>query len=154
MDKHQLDMQQWFEQNNAMAQAQVLERMLEAIRKGYWDAAEQTRREIAERWQELADRGVTTGAAKTREFAQQMAAGFGLQPGVTTQSATSTTASQPNAAAASAQTVRGQVMKETAEPTAPEPLWRVWLALLALLLCFTSGGVLQARQSAPFLQSV
>ena len=155
MDKHQLDMQQWFEKNNLMAQAQVLERMLEAIRKGYWDAAEQTRREIAQRWQELADRGVTTGATETRQFAQQMAAGFGLRPGMAMQSAAASAASQGNAVSASAQTVRGQVMKETVEQTTPaEPQWRVWLALLALLLCFTSGGLLQARQSASPLQPV
>lgn len=148
MDKHQLDMQQWFEQNNSMAQAQVLERLLEAIRKGYWDAAEQTRREIAQRWQELADRSVTTGAAETREFAQQMAAGFGLQPGTVTPSPAPSAASQADAAPASAETVRGQVMKETVQQTAPEPPWRMWLALLVLLLCLTGGGVVQARQSS------
>jgi cobaltochelatase CobN len=139
MDKHRLDMKQWFEKNNVTAQAQVLERMVEAIRKGYWDASEQTRREIAERWQELADRGVTTGAAATGEFAQQMAAGFGLQPGKTND-ATATSASAP--------TVRGQVLKETTQQTTPEPLWRLWLALLALFLCFGSGGALQARQTS------
>jgi cobaltochelatase CobN len=154
MDKHQLDMQQWFEKHNLMAQAQVLERMLEAIRKGYWDAAEQTRREIAQRWQELADHGVTTGAAETREFAQQMAAGFGLRPGMATRSAAPSAASQADAVSASSQTVRGQVMKETVQQTTPEPPWRVWLALLALLLCFTSGGLLQARQSSSSLKPV
>lgn len=152
MDKHRLDMQKWFEQNNPMAQAQVLERMLEAIRKGYWNASEQTRREIAERWQELADRGVTTGAAATREFAQQMSAGFGLQPGPATQGTASSAPTETNTTPASAPTVRGQVLKETIQQTTPEPMWRVWLALLALLLCFTSGGLLQARQPTAFVK--
>jgi cobaltochelatase CobN len=142
MDKYQLDMQRWFEQHNPTAQAQILERMLEAIRKGYWDAAEQTRREIAERWQQLADRGVATGAPATREFAQEMAAGFGLQPGNATSSATSQT-----------QTVRGQLMQEAAAQEAPEPLWRVWLALLAILLCFIGGGVDQLCRSFPALKT-
>ena len=53
------------EQHNPTAQAQIIERMLEAIRKGYWDATEQTRREIAERWQQLADRGLATGAKRS-----------------------------------------------------------------------------------------
>ena len=136
MDKYKLDMQRWFEQHNPTAQAQLLERMLEAIRKGYWDAAEQTRREIAERWQQLADQGVVTGAPATREFAQEMAAGFGLQPGKATSSATPQ--SQP---------VRGQVMQEKTEQQSPEPLWRVWLALLAILLCFIGGGLHQLRHS-------
>jgi cobaltochelatase CobN len=112
--------------------------MLEAIRKGYWDATEQTRREIAERWQQLADRGVATGAEATREFAQEMAAGFGLQPGNTGQSA-------PGSASAQTQTVRGQVMQQATAQEQPEPLWRVWLALLAILLCFIGGGLHQLR---------
>jgi cobaltochelatase CobN len=142
MDKYKLDMQRWFEQHNPTAQAQILERMLEAIRKGYWDATEQTRREIAERWQQLADRGVTTGAPATREFAQEMAAGFGLQPGKATSSATSQT-----------QTVRGQLMQETTAQETPEPLWRVWLALLAILLCFIVGGLNQLRHRLPALNT-
>ncbi|HEY0685296.1 MAG TPA: cobaltochelatase subunit CobN [Steroidobacter sp.] len=149
MDKHQLDMKRWFEQHNPTAQAQILERMLEAIRKGYWDAAEQTRREIAERWQELADRGLATGAEATREFAQEMAAGFGLQPGMATQSATSPAESSSGAEASQTQTVRGQVMQQTTAESVDEPLWRVWLALLAILLCFVGGGVHQLRQTLP-----
>ena len=148
MDKYQLDMQRWFEEHNPTAQAQILERMLEAIRKGYWDAAEQTRREIAERWQQLADRGLATGAEATREFAQQMAAGFGLQPGNAPQSATS------NAAPSQTQTVRGQVMQETTSQEQPEPLWQVWLALLAILLCFIGGGLYQLRALPPPLPAV
>jgi cobaltochelatase CobN len=146
MDKYKLDMQRWFEQHNPTARAQILERMLEAIRKGYWDASEQTRREIAERWQQLADRGVVTGAEATREFAQEMAAGFGLLPGNTAQS-------QANAASAQTQTVRGQVMQETTAQEQPEPLWRVWLALLAILLCFIGGGLHQHRHSFTTLKS-
>lgn len=146
MDKYKLDMQRWFEQHNPTAQAQILERMLEAIRKGYWDAAEQTRREIAERWQQLADRGLATGAEATREFAQEMAAGFGLQPGNTGQST-------PGSASAPTQTVRGQVMQETTSQEQPEPLWRVWLALLAILLCFIGGGLHQHRHSFTALKT-
>lgn len=138
MDKYKLDMQRWFEQNNPTAQAQILERMLEAIRKGYWDAAEQTRREIAERWQQLADQGAVTGADATRQFAQEMAAGFGLQPGTAQQSASGSPSAQ-------SQAVRGQVMQETTSQEQPEPLWRVWLALLAILLCFIGGGLRQLR---------
>lgn len=149
MDKYKLDMQRWFEQNNPTAQAQILERMLEAIRKGYWNAAEQTRREIAERWQQLADRGLATGAEATREFAQGMAAGFGLQPGNAPQSATSQTQSTSSAASSQTQTVRGQVMQEATAQEQPESLWRVWLALLAILLCFLGGGLHQFHSFTP-----
>ena len=62
MDKRDMGLNEWFEEFNPTAQAQMIERMAEAIRKGYWDASEQTRKELAERWQDLvtnhqADRG-------------------------------------------------------------------------------------------------
>src|SRR3546814_8847533 len=72
-------MRDWFEQHNPTAQAQVLERMAEAIRKGYWDAPERTRRALVERWQELAQQlEEETGAPLTRQFIADMAQGFGL----------------------------------------------------------------------------
>jgi cobaltochelatase CobN len=147
MDKHRLDMQQWFEKHNPTAQAQVLERMLEAIRKGYWDAAEQTRREIAQRWQELADQGITSGAQVTRDFAKEMAAGFGLQPGTAPQSAASNSSTPATQSSSPAQTVRGQVMQQSGPETSAEPTWRVWLSLLVMLLCLITGGLRQLRQS-------
>jgi len=145
MDKYQLDMQQWFEKHNPTAQAQLLERMLEAIRKDYWDASEQTRREIAQRWQELTDQGVTSGAQVTQNFAKEMAAGFGLQPGTGPQNAGSTESTSAAPSAAPAQTVRGQVMQQSSPETSQEPLWRVWLALAVLLLCLAAGGLRQLR---------
>ncbi|NLC23732.1 MAG: cobaltochelatase subunit CobN, partial [Oxalobacter sp.] len=55
-DSRQLGMNAWFEKNNPAAQSQLIERMFEAIRKGYWKADEQTRRELVQRWQELDSR--------------------------------------------------------------------------------------------------
>ncbi|MBF3225889.1 hypothetical protein HKW74_41230, partial [Pseudomonas aeruginosa] len=53
MDRRELGLAEWFETHNPTAQAQIIARMAEAIRKGYWDASEQTRRELAERWRQL-----------------------------------------------------------------------------------------------------
>jgi len=157
MDKYQLDMQQWFEKHNPMAQAQVLERMLEAIRKGYWDASEQTRREITQRWQQLAAGGTTTGAEITRAHAEQMAVGFGLSPGtappasgaapsVQGTQAGQTTTNTPEAAA---EQIRGQVMQESSDEAPPkEQPWRIWVALSALLASLLAGGLLQIRNSS------
>jgi cobaltochelatase CobN len=74
----QLDLNRWFETHNQTAQAQMLERMVEAIRKNYWNASAQTRRELAERWQQLKEAGLETGAPATREFVAAMTAGFGI----------------------------------------------------------------------------
>lgn len=163
LDKQQLGLDEWFERHNPTAQAQLIERMMEAVRKGYWDADEQTRRELAERWQELTSRhGADAGQQKTRAFIEQVAAGFGLDgappeapaPGASPQGAQS---SPPAAAApppqeapvsepASASTVRGQVMREITPDAPTEPAWKAWWGALLLLACTTFGGW---RQSHP-----
>ena len=38
-------------------------------------------------------------------------------------------------------------MQEATTQEQPEPLWRVWLALIAILLCFIGGGLRQIRYS-------
>src|SRR5690606_20707184 len=79
MDTRQLGVREWFERHNPTAQAQVLERMAETIRKGYWNASNETRRALAERWLALENQfGVNTGAATTRQYIADLAQGFGL----------------------------------------------------------------------------
>ncbi|HET9049152.1 MAG TPA: cobaltochelatase subunit CobN [Chiayiivirga sp.] len=55
-DKYKLGIKDWFEQNNPHAQAQIIERMLEAARKGYWQTNAATIKELKTRYQELAQR--------------------------------------------------------------------------------------------------
>ena len=112
MDRRELGLAEWFETHNPTAQAQIIARMAEAIRKGYWDASEQTRRELAERWWQLAAAGAgEVGAATTREFIERMAGGFGEA------------AAQAEGAAASGagETVSGRVLEEVAPPPSGEP---------------------------------
>src|SRR5690606_13572093 len=79
-DIRQLGLKAWFEQYNPTAQAQIVERLIEAIRKGYWDASEATRRQLIERWRELADQhDVSLAEPATRSFVAETAAGFGMQ---------------------------------------------------------------------------
>ncbi len=134
MDKRQLGLNAWFEQHNPTAQAQMIERMVEAIRKGYWDASEQTRRELAERRRQLASTEAgEVGQPATRDFIERIAAGFGLQGG-----------SVPAAEGASAdagQTVSGQVLEEVSASSGDErPRWLLWLGLAALLALFIAGA--------------
>ena len=78
MDRRELGLAEWFETHNPTAQAQIIARMAGAIRRSCWDASEQTRRELAERWRQLAAAGAgEVGAATTREFIERMAGGFG-----------------------------------------------------------------------------
>ncbi|MEH2510945.1 cobaltochelatase CobN [Nitrobacteraceae bacterium AZCC 1564] len=141
-DLRQLGLTAWFEQHNPTAQAQIVERMIEAIRKGYWDATEQTRRELIERWRELTEQhGVNVGEPATRAFIADMAAGFGLQ------SATGATAAPSvDTAADRGEQVRGPVLRPAAaaDRTGASP-WQTWLALAALMACICAGAFAQVR---------
>src|SRR5690606_11584573 len=113
-DQRELGLDRWFEAHNPTAQAQLIERMAEAIRKGYWDAADETRRELAERWQALTnEHGADKGEALTREFIEQIVGGFGLA-----HSTTPGAAGPPASNAAAGEAVRGQVMQEVVEQPA------------------------------------
>ncbi|MEZ0471224.1 cobaltochelatase subunit CobN [Luteimonas salinilitoris] len=161
LDKRELGIDAWFERHNPTAQAQLIERMMEAVRKGYWQADAQTRRELAERWQALtAEHGGDAGARVTREFIEQIAGGFGLDAAAPRAAAASSPppaqvdAAPPEsepAAAESAEpaTVRGQVMQEVAHTAPAEPPWQAWLGGLLLLACSGLGGWRQARPPRP-----
>jgi cobaltochelatase CobN len=153
-DRHQLGLNQWFSEHNPTAQAQLVERMLEAIRKGYWDADQRTQQELVERWQALAEQGAsTTDKAVTQAYIQQLAAGFGLSQGPAPDAASTQANAQSNAqdspasAAGAAQRVSGQVLAEVTPPAEqPTPPWQLWLGLIALLACLLGGGWQQVRK--------
>jgi cobaltochelatase CobN len=147
-DSRSLGLDGWFEQHNPTAQAQVIARMAEAIRKGYWNADARTRQELAERFAELAKQhGAEAGAPATRAFLAAASAGFGLEaasaPEAVAQAATAAPPAQPASAGEATETVRGQVLQHTASPP-PQPLpWTRWAALAALSLCLLAGGARQ-----------
>ncbi|MEQ9508954.1 MAG: cobaltochelatase subunit CobN, partial [Alloalcanivorax xenomutans] len=155
-DSRELGTNEWFEQHNPTAQAQMLERMAEAIRKGYWDASEQTRRQLAQRWQTLSEQfEVDTGAEVTRRFIADMARGFGLDGGAKPDTAAAPNPAQPSPSNQSdaPQAVQGRVMEAVAAESpddAPRLLWA--LTLMGLLI--GAGALWQARgQRAPRLLS-
>lgn len=139
-DSRQLGLSQWFEEHNPTAQAQLIERMVEAIRKGHWDASEQTRRELVERWQALTNiHGADVGAALTVEFITEMAAGFGL--GSTAGSEPQSQDSAPEQAEVDAGVVRGQVLQEVTPQSESDNIpWRIWAGLLGMLGCILAGA--------------
>ncbi len=117
-DTRELGTAAWFEQHHPTAQAQILERMAEAIRKDYWDAPQDTRDALARRWDTLVqEHGVDTGAPVTRAFIAQMAqaaaqagtaapdsapaaSGFGLDAGAPAIEAAHAAAALPESAGA------------------------------------------------------
>lgn len=78
-DKHELGLNEWFEEVNPKSQAQMLERMLEATRKDYWQADDATIQKMIERYQELVNRfDLIVDNEKLREFMTDKALGYGL----------------------------------------------------------------------------
>ena len=104
-DKYQMDMREFFEKANPEALAQMLERMLEAVRKDYWQADAQTLKKMIETYIELANQhDVVTGNQAFTEYVKQQSSGFGLMP---LQPGQSATAAQP-----SPSKVTGQQLKQ------------------------------------------
>lgn len=156
-DTRELGTPEWFEQHNPTAQAQILERMAEAMRKGYWDASEQTRRALAERWQTLqTDFAVDTGSPLTREFIAELAQGFGLDSPPADAASDAAAPALPAAPATDSsaasehplQQVEGQMLAPV-EPTASEDPLRQLPILALMLLLILCGGLWQARQHTP-----
>ncbi|MDO5681007.1 MAG: cobaltochelatase subunit CobN, partial [Pelistega sp.] len=77
-DSLQMEMDAWFEQHNPNSQAQLIERMVEAIRKDYWQADARTQQALKARWETLHSQYELTQNPITREFIQQQLGGYGL----------------------------------------------------------------------------
>ncbi|MCB1668742.1 MAG: cobaltochelatase subunit CobN [Pseudomonadales bacterium] len=79
-DKLELEINQWFEKVNPEAQAMLIERMLEAVRKNYWQANNATLQAMIERYQQLVtEHDLMPDSETLREYVNQQAAGFGLE---------------------------------------------------------------------------
>lgn len=147
-DKYNLKINEWFEKNHPQAQAQLIERMLEAARKEYWQADAKDLQQLAQRYQELAERyDVQTDNQKFKDYLQSAAAGFGLAAG---QAPEAQSAPASEAPAAASEQVQGQKLEKQAEPqpapaTPFDPSSLVGLALIVLALL--AGVLRQSRRT-------
>ncbi|GAB3049986.1 cobaltochelatase subunit CobN [Stenotrophomonas tumulicola] len=137
---------EWFERENPTAQVQLIQRLQEAIWRGYWNADEATRQQLQERLDALAAMATPAGSTPRTAIAP---GGFGLQAPSPPSSPPSPDAAPalPAAAAPAQATVRGRVMREVPVPTAAPPP-HTPIAVLALLILFALGAGLQARSNA------
>lgn len=144
-DQYKLGMKQYFEHANPAALAQMIERMLEAVRKDYWKPDAATLNELAARYRDLAvRRDVKSDNAKFLEFvAKVAAAGFGLERSPSPRRHAAT----PPRAQATPPLVTGMRLNKVL-PAPPAPP----LTLFALLLLGMTAGVgawRQARRTDP-----
>ncbi|KGJ96212.1 cobaltochelatase subunit CobN [Colwellia psychrerythraea] len=141
-DKYQMDMREFFEEHNAESLAQIIERMLEAVRKGYWDADEETIKKMVETYSELATQfDVATDNVKFNEYMDSAAVGFGMMP---LSEALAQTLAQPEVpppaeeASQATEQVSGQKLEEQAKS---EPAETDYSTLYWLLVIFFIGLV-------------
>lgn len=157
-DRYKLGMRQWFEQSNPTALAQIAERMLEAIRKDYWKADEQTKRELVQVYQEIAQQhDVHTNNAAFKAYVKQLSQGYGInQPSSTSAAAikaratASTPQPPPQEKAEQAQpkvpdVVRGQEMREVVRQKQLNQL--IWIYVWMILGVIFAGIGYQAWRS-------
>ncbi|MBK9989872.1 MAG: cobaltochelatase subunit CobN [Verrucomicrobia bacterium] len=146
-DDLDLDMREWFEKHQPEALVRMTERMLEAIRKEYWDAPEATRRELVETWTQLTQKyAISAGNEKIKAFAEGLAAGYGIAgaaPAAPVNTPPPAPATPPPPAATTAQ-VQGQQLEKVAAPASEKDVPAWWL-FAALLFPFLVGA---ARQFA------
>ena len=145
-DKYQMDMREFFEQANPESLAQILERMIEAVRKGYWQADEETLKKMVETYTEIAaEFDVATDNEKFNEYMDTTAAGFGLAP--LSQALAQALAQPANPQAAQAtQQVSGQKLEEQAKT---EQVETDYTALWWLFAIFLAGGLHQFFERRP-----
>lgn len=160
-DKYKLGIDKWFEKNAPQAQAQMIERMLEAARKDYWKTDEATVRELSRRWQELSRRFDIQSSNKAfRTYVDARAtpteAGFGLQAAPTgaarpAASRRATPDGKPSAQprpVAAQPPVRG-IRLEKVTPSVPPPPSFAWLFGGSLMLFAFAGGALRRLLHSP-----
>ncbi len=157
-DSRHLGLDRFFERVHPGAQAQMVDRMLEAMRRGYWQADAATRQSLEQRRADLQ----AAVARADRDAAGVLAArGFGLTP-----VAASPAAAAPAAAASvpppSAQarpapppppappTGRILARQTPPAPSAPPSLRGQLPALGAMLLLFLLGVLIEARRTPLF----
>ncbi|SHE73339.1 cobaltochelatase CobN [Microbulbifer donghaiensis] len=148
-DKYQMAMREFFEEHNAEALAQMLERMLEAVRKGYWEADAETLKKMVETYTELAEQfDVASDNEKFKDFVSEQAVGFGLAPLVSGQVPDNVTAP-----AAPMQQVSGQKLEQVEKPSRDDSSQiYLWMLLLGILFAgFVSNWVERRPASAALI---
>ncbi|NKN34394.1 cobaltochelatase subunit CobN [Marichromatium bheemlicum] len=135
-----LDLDEWFETHNPTALAQVVERMLEAVRKDYWEASEETLSTLVEVYQDAVERhGYQAASSQLEPYVRDLVAGFGREGRV-----------PPDAEAAAGRPtpVSGQVLTpQQPHEAASVPPAQV-ASMLLLLMAVTAGGALRQWRTA------
>ena len=149
-DKYDMEMREFFEESNPTNLAQMIERMLEAERKEYWDTDQETLKQLVETYLEIKrDHNVFSENEKFLENLDQQAQGFGLAPLLESANAALAKELTDEAAASQAkEIVEGQKLEQVEEQTSEQELdWQIFMFVSLLLIAFLFGSAQQVRAS-------
>lgn len=148
-DNRKLEMNSFFERVHPSAQLQLVERMLEAIRRDYWQPDAATRQSLEQRRAHLQSRVAAAERAAARQLTAQ---GFGLTPsapGVRVDGDSKADAPRPQPPLAQAPTPpTGRILlRQQLAPPMPSMTLRGQVPALATLLALFLAGVLLERRA-------
>jgi len=147
-DKYNMEMREFFENSNPTNLAQMIERMLEAERKDYWQTDDETLKQLVETYLEIKrDHNVFSDNEKFQEYLESAAQGFGMQALLTSsQAPLKQELAQQQSQAQQTEMVEGQKLEEVEPTTESDVQWDRYAVVLLLLLAFVVGGLVQARR--------
>lgn len=145
-DAYDMDMQAFFEQANPAALAQMIERMVEAERKDYWQTDKDTMKKMIETYLELAKKhDLVTQNEAFNDYLNNQAQGFGLAPLPSMDIAAQSTESASNA---QTEYVQGQQLEQQ-KSEIEEPEINISHLSIVLFLCAVFGFGFYRRDSIP-----
>ncbi len=155
-DKLELGVDEWFKEVQPAAIAQISERMLEAVRKGYWEASEETVKALTEKYLEIIkENDVYTPNEKFKKYLEAQAVGFGLDVSALqelNERQANPSQEQPAASAAASEAtetvqVEGvKLEKQTEKSEQVEDDWTIYWLAIALLLLIIGGFIFETKR--------
>lgn len=158
-DKLNIKLDEWFDKTNPAALARMMERMLEAERKDYWQTDAERLKSLVERYIEMVNQhDLIVLNDALRENVNELATGFGLnavleQPTKEdmaqqvdqqkAQNEQQLAEQQQSQNQSEAEQVEGQVLKKDNQPQAALPNHFIWQALSVMLLIIGAGALHQ-----------
>ncbi|GHF96408.1 cobaltochelatase subunit CobN [Thalassotalea marina] len=138
-DKLNMELDTWFEKTNPEALARMIERMLEAERKNYWQASPERLQKLVEKYSDFVEKfNLYVDNDKLKDNVTELAQGFGL-------TAPQFNAQPLEAAAAQSQSntqqVTGQKLEEQKQVTQSDTDWSMWYSVFGILLIFVFGSL-------------
>lgn len=154
-DKLQQGLNEWFEDVDPKAQAMIIERMLEATRKEYWQADTETLKNLIKRYQELVNQhDLVVDNEKLREYITAQAGGFGLQlklptpetPAMIIPEVNNLQAENTNQKNTQKQQVEGQQLEKVEQPEPNNDDFTLYWIFIGCFIIFLAGAIRQSSK--------